>query len=57
MQFAVQYPKAAVRYPKGPSIEERISLAIVGIQSKLFGLFITLNDLDERIIHTDVITV
>jgi hypothetical protein len=42
---------------RGPSIEQRVSLAIVGIQSGLFGLSITLDDLDERIIHADVITI
>ena len=65
VQFAVPYPKAAVQYPeistsfhwRGPLIEERVSLAIVGIQSGLIGLSIALNDLDERIIHADVITV
>ncbi len=42
---------------RGPSIEERVSLAIVGIQSGLFSLSIACDDLDERIIHADVISV
>jgi len=40
---------------RGPSIEERVSLAIVGIQSGLFGLSIAFKELDERIVHADVI--
>jgi hypothetical protein len=41
---------------RGPSIEERLSLAVVDVQSGLFGLSIAFKELNERIVHADVIT-
>jgi len=39
----------------GPSIEERINLTVVDVQSGLFGLSVAFKELDEQIVHADVI--